>query len=473
MKRYKSDTEALVYAYGCGDPVDGWEAAQAENERAGILWDRLVAVDRAYDAAVQLAARRDTPALDAILSEMVAHESAARDRAADRDERREAWRRYREAQRASWPLLADWRKGHADEMRAIEAERRESVISERHATSAWWPNYNATIQRYETGRVEVRKRGKMLRERAVERDDGCLTYQIQRTRSGLGASPRELQDGTLSAVSIGVVPAEAYDPHTFRGDRRRLCRTVLELRVDAAGNTIRLPMWMHRPLPADCRVKQVQIVWQRAGEHYEYRACFTVTRPRAVVVHASGYAATVRIGIVPRGGGLQVATVTSPTEDTLIALDDRWMRRMDMADRLPSVIADDTADTRDRINARLMLPGLRGRLRRNRRETYRLIARRLAADYRRIVIETPALSEAAYLARGLEINGHRHRACAHELLAEIQHQGRKRGCEVEVVIADRPASAPVPLRVRHKKNNGLRTAPDAAPGTARVASVSP
>lgn len=48
MKRQADDTEALVYAYGCG-----------------ALWDRLVEIDREYDARILAGACRDDATLAA------------------------------------------------------------------------------------------------------------------------------------------------------------------------------------------------------------------------------------------------------------------------------------------------------------------------------------------------------------------------------------------------------------------------
>lgn len=452
MKRSNGTTQALVYAYGCGQPLAGWDHAQAENERCGILWDRLVQVERDYERGIKDAARADVPELDALLTQIAALRATI-----TRENRHEVRREIRTVERATWPLLAGWRKANKNRMAEFTTQRFADVVRERHATSAWWCNYNAVIQRYETARKETKSRGRSLRMRDIERDDGCLTVQIQRTRSGFGAAPGELQAGSLSALAIARVPDAAYDPRTFRGNRRRLCRTVMEMRVDADGNTIRLPVWIHRELPDDCRVKQAQLVWSRRGEHYTYRLCLMITRPATMRVNGASYSATVSVGIVPRDRELQVATITSPVEDSYIALDARWLGLMERVAHLQSVIADENATDHARIRARMEQPGLMQRLMRHRTERYRLLAVRLCSDYRRVVIETPALSELAYLDRGEIRNAHRHMACAHSLIAAITHQGRKRGCDVSVIVAERDASAVVPLKVRHKRNKGLRT----------------
>jgi hypothetical protein len=469
VKRAKADTESLVYAYGCGQPIAGWSEAKAEAERCGMLWDRLVQIERMADAEVIAAAGGDVPRiveLDAI-------------RRAERATKADGWKvRIRDAERELWPLLSAWRRDHHDELRAIEDRRRERVTEARHGTECWWPNYNAVIARYETARVETRKRGRNLRLRDIARDDGCLTVQIQRTRSGLGASPAELSDGSLSMLSIGIVPAAAYDPTAaFRGERDRMCRTVVEMRIDSAGNALRLPVWMHRPLPADCRIKSAQIVWQPRGTRMEYGLRLTISRPRVERASMAPPAASarVRIDIRDHGGGLHVAEVTSwPGEHVdRVMLDRRWCVGMDRVDRLPAVIANASLPDQQRIRARLELPGLRTRLLRRRREQYRLAARQIAMTHQRIVVETPALSEAAWLDRGTEASALRHRACAHVLVAEIQHQARKHGAACEVVLAERAASAPMPRRVRRRRINGLGDAATPESGALAKAAAAP
>lgn len=58
MKRAAEETTALVYAYGCGTPVEGLDAAEGEVARCRALWDTLVEIERNYDQAQHDAACR-------------------------------------------------------------------------------------------------------------------------------------------------------------------------------------------------------------------------------------------------------------------------------------------------------------------------------------------------------------------------------------------------------------------------------
>lgn len=466
MKRHRDDRESRVYAYGCGQPVSGWAEAEAEHERAGILWDRLVGIERDHEQRIESAARADVPELDAMLHRI--DDTKARING-DAAQRKTLITEIRALRRQVKPLVWQWMREHKDAMREIESHRREAVIEARRSTDAWWCNYNSVIQRYETARRETARRGRRLRLRSIERDDGCLTVQIQRTRSGLGAAPRELSDGTVSAIQIGLVPPEAHDPHTPRGERRRLCQTIVELRVDADGHMIRLPVWLHRPLPADARIKVAQLVWRREGDRLQYQLCLTVSRPTQALHHTrSGDGVTVRIEPHMHGRVLRVATILAEPPE-YIDLDEAWLQQMDRVDRLPAVMADESVPYQQRIRARLQRPGLWSRLLRRRREQYRLAARDLAQRYGKILIEMPALSEQAWLDRGKEANAVRHRACAHQLVLALQEQAAKTGSTVEIAIED--ASAPVPQRVRRRRDKDLRA--PGAPAPAALASAPP
>lgn len=456
MKRQREGTEALVYVYGCGAPISGWQHAEAEAERIGILWDRLVGIERAHEAEIATHARADDPEIDRLLD--LIDDIKARING-DRETRTKLIQEIRGARRDIRPLIWRWQRDHKDEMLELEHDRWHAVRGAQHASDAYWCNYEHVVERYETARRETARRGRRLRLRDVARDDGCLTVRIPRTRTGLGAAPDEIQNGAVSAVAIGVVPTAAHDPHTHRGDRRRACQTVIEMRVDRDGNVIRLPLWYHRPLPPHARVKRVQLTWSRVGDRLRYQLCLTVSQQS--VARTPGGTGVVVVTVDPEmvDQRLRVATIDGQDgQRESIALDPHWLAMMDRVDLLPAIIGDDALPDQLRIRARLERPGLWGRLLRRRREQYRLAARALAMRYSVIRIETPALCEAAWQQRGTQENTLRHRACAHALIAEIEHQAHQHGCVIELAVQE--ASAPVPQRVRRRRNKDLRALPD-------------
>lgn len=466
MHRKSSETESLVYAYAASVPLSGMEHIDLERERTRQLWNRLVGIDYEADSAIAQSAAADVPALAALIAAMAG--LTARLREAARKDVRALLTERRWLERQTWPLLSSWRKANAQACMEIEDRRRARVIDARQNSGCYWGNYNNVLENYEVARKTVRTFGRRLRHIEPEPDYGCLTVQIQRTRSGLGASAAELQDGTFAHAQIGAVDPRAHDPHTFRGERRRLCRTTCEIRVDAAGNMARLPLVFHRPLPEDARIKSVQLTWRK----HVWRACFTVSRPAVVRPSEGAGKARVKLAWSLAGSELRIADGDHP-----LSLPADWMRGMD---RVASLHAEIEAafgaldrdgshyDLYDAIRAQHIVGrssdaiterwyklhdnryremiGLRKRLLGQRQERYRLWAHAVTLKYSRIEVEAPAsLAAHAQAERGEEANSLRNRAALHSLLLILPHMARKHGCAVEI------ASAPVPNGIEHSK----------------------
>lgn len=479
MKRMRNDMIALVYAYSCGKPLSGWEHVEREAARMRALWDKLVDIEREYEREIETSAAADIPELASTLAEIDLLSAEIRRRKAVGEDAESLHETLRAARRKTWPLLARWRAEHKPQMREIEQRRRERVRLARIAATVessdrlHWGNSNAVIARYDAARKVCRQTGRRLRHSDPERDDGAITVQIPRTRTGLGAAPRELQDGTYADLQIGMVPQACYDRAVPRGERRRLARTSVSMRADAARNHVVLPLFMHRPLPDNARVKQAQLAWRREGRRVDYRLCLTVSMPKRAPTPVGAGEVTVRVEPTqvlrysdahpdhPRES-IRVAVASDGTE---ITLDEDWVREMHRVHHLPRAIkAKDVPETLRR-HWDMQLPGLRARLLRARREQYRIAARDIAARYGRIVIETPRLAAVAMVKCGNEDNTVRHMACAHSLIAELRHQAQKRGCEVAVVVASAPTMRDARRLKRLRKTHAALT----REGTARAA----
>lgn len=140
----------------------------------------------------------------------------------------------------------------ADQARKVSTDPafrpwRHAALSMRVA-----PDAPDIIERREAGAIciAVRDRG----------DEGRVSVQLQ------GGLAIEDLWGTSAYVRIDPVPAAAHDPTTRRGDRRRLCRTTLCLRLGSDG---RAPIWgtwpltLHRPLPPGARIKVATVQRRR------------------------------------------------------------------------------------------------------------------------------------------------------------------------------------------------------------------
>lgn len=509
MKRQKENTTSLVYAYGIIPPWDD-PHVQQEVERSKIMWDALVdlehehqqALDKLmqdtcpdYRDAVQ-ALREASQALHEAVNQRNKARSAARSRQIDpayQSRINEAGQIRNQARRHLWDLAKKWRKDHQDEHKAMEKQRRQNAVDIRRNSGLYWSNYNQIMDNFEAARSTCMKKGRRVRHRNWLGDEGFLTCQIQRTRSGLGAAPEEIMDGTVSQIQVGYI-----DPHVWdqpRAARTRNCRTVIEMRVDAAGHMVRCPVWFHRPLPEDCRIKKAQISWKRCGETVTGNLCLTLSMKKTHILHPSPKAAGVDLGWrLQDDGSLLVATTMDTRGDiSRYALPAKWMSGMDQVERLGKYISDGLMEVADYLyknpkNNNMLMeaisewkPGrgsgyvkarqlhdavrflkwrvprevlhwyrryrhlsvwrdnLRAKLLRRRREIYRLAARDITINNAVIGIEDMDLSKMARTkkrsdaqdnALHQDARANRVRACVHALRSEIEHQAGKHGTQI-------------------------------------------
>ena len=201
----------------------------------------------------------------------------------------------------------------AAELRALETSRREEVKVARQESGLWWGNYNAIVRSFERARSSAIRSGSTMRRRS-----GVADGRITNTLQG-GADVEALYDGSLSQVMVQPPSGRAWSAER-RGERRRLQRTIVTATVfvrDGERRTVSWPMIMHRPIPSDCRVKEVIITRRQLGGRWRWAASFMCTRPIQSLCAAA--AGTRRIGVdigwrrVPEG--LRVATVLVSGEE--------------------------------------------------------------------------------------------------------------------------------------------------------------
>jgi hypothetical protein len=538
MKRSKSENITLVYAYGCLPPVsqklpfpyadmvktDDFSHVEAEVEKQRAMWDALVAMDKQhidsideyiidqdpeYATAVKeyqeaqakvseiITKKRPEKGLnqknimDSVFTKNENPHSEPSDPADcdDVDEKpRQAttgdygYTKIRNAARKRmWDLAKSWRREHKGVYKMFDAARKEKIKKIRQASGLYWGNYNAVLDNYDATRKRCMKQGRQARFSDWSRQDGCLTVQIQRTASGLGAAPSELFDGGCSQIQIGSVPEGVEKLPS--GKRSRACRTVFEMRVDAEGNFIKCPVWMHRPIPEDARIKRVQLVWHKQGDRYKGQLCLTLIMPPKEIKRTSNKICSIDFGWEQEpDGSLKVATIRPLRgHPEKICLPPRWGTGIDQVERLNKYVHKDLIDIAayikadNQINSLLSetvarfngtagfksvsavklyeaieflnfdVPdlvlgwakryehlsvwrdNLRAKLIRRRREEYRLAARKIAMEYSVIDIGELILTEKA------EDQQSKIRACISVLRAEIEHQARKHGAEVRVL----------------------------------------
>lgn len=516
---------ALCYAYGAVAPLEN-PFVEEEIERMRIFRNALIASDRAADLREEEAMIEAMPeyasakseldsawdALRAAIAKRNADRAATGSKKSDLDPEVKASVKVRNEARAKcWALAKQWRADNKDICRSLEAQRHAANKVMRQSCGLYWGNYNRIIQDFESARKTCRQKGRHLRESDLSRSDACLTIQIQRTRTGLGASFAELMNGSVSAIQIGRVPAGIDVLST--GARSRACRTRLEMRIDALGNMLRTDVWMHRPVPAGYRIKSAQLAWRAEGENMPARLCLTIAPEKEIEAHRheSMRAAGVDLGWrLNPDGSLMIATSLNSSGNLYHhCLPRKWMDGMDQVERLagyvddgllaigqwirgrsdvPELIVDAIGQWMPGMGARhinakalhdavrtingicrgegrharrnprghrvpaeirawydryrhlsLWRDNLRARLLRERREIYRLLARKLAMDYAVLGIEDMDLSRIARTKNRddampselhAQARAQRVRACVHSLRAEIEHQAAKHGAEV-------------------------------------------
>ncbi len=506
MKRQKENTEALVYAYGIIPPHDN-EYVQAEIEKQRLMWNSLVDADKEHERNLDTLIRETMPEYEKATQHLDHCWDKLRETIELRNQERvklrtkdvpmnhavkEAVSLRNEARLETWRLARVWRRDNKGLLKQANDLRKAKIKKIRQESCLFWGNYNRVLDSYETARKLCLKMGRRVRHYDDSRQDGCLTVQIQRTKSGLGAAPAELMNGTYYPLQIQ--PVDKMAEMLPRAARTRTCKTDLTMRVDAAGHMVTCPVWMHRSMPDDCRIKKAQLVWKKEGEKMTGKLCLTLTRPRASKINLSVKAVGLDLGWrKQKDGSLLVATsISTDGIYSRYVLPPDWMRGMDQVQRLHAHIDDhllevagyihQAADLPDLIKAAsfwrpelgsrhvnaqalhdavrelnwqvpdeilhwykryrhlvLWRDNLRAKLIRRRREIYRLTARDIAMQNALIGIEDMDLSKMAMTKKRddaqdnelrEEARANRVRACIHVFRSEIEHQASKHGAQI-------------------------------------------
>jgi len=134
--------------------------------------------------------------------------------------------------------------------------------------------------------------------------------------TGEGAVAAQMQGGLASPfgadtrVRIGAVDPRAWDPSTPRGERRRMQRTTLSLRIgsDDHGKPewAKWPMIMHRPLPPGSQIMWVKVLRRKECGHDRWVVQFSLRCPEPAP-SPSPHDIGIDLGWRKRGADLRVA----------------------------------------------------------------------------------------------------------------------------------------------------------------------
>ncbi|WP_419829818.1 hypothetical protein [Methylobacterium sp.] len=289
--------QVVIRHYGLLDPLDWASDCDDEIDRSRKLWNKLVDIHDEYvgkyfniifnDVALKEAKKNYENLLENLASLAT----------------------ISEAKKKLAVTQKEVSKRMASELRELELARREAVKVARQNSGLWWGNYNPLVRAFENARSAALRSGHTLRRRAPGGNS-----RITNTLQG-GADVEHLFDGSLSQLMIRPPSGLAWSAES-RGERRRLQRTRLTATVfvqSGERRSVTWPMVMHRPIPNDCRVKEVIITRRRVGERWKWAVSFLCTRAPepAAPVPAGAKPLAVDIGWRRVPEGLRVATVSA------------------------------------------------------------------------------------------------------------------------------------------------------------------
>ena len=302
IEEYENQTPAdqkqiVIRHYGLLDPLDWGLDCDEETDRAIKLWNNLVDIHEVFAQRYH----------DLILKDEAL--KAAKSNFEKLQEDRASLAAVSEAKKRLAVTQKEVSKRMATELRDLELARREAVKFARQNSGLWWGNYNPLVRAFENARSAAVRGGHTMRRRAPGGNS-----RITNTLQG-GADVEHLYDGSLSQVMIRPPSGRAWSAES-RGERRRLQRTRLTATVfvqSGERRSVTWPMMMHRPIPDDCRVKEVIITRRRIGERWKWAASIICTRPPRPVapVPADAKSLAVDIGWRRVPDGLRVATVSA------------------------------------------------------------------------------------------------------------------------------------------------------------------
>lgn len=173
----------------------------------------------------------------------------------------------------------------------LDAQAKKSNLYIRSTSGLYWGTYQvieASVKQaiQDTIAVKTPEPGKKTRdwEKMPDlRDDhsnGVVAVQIQNGRIPTSKifNPNDTQ------VWIDPLPENAFDPSVPRGQRNKMQRTTLHMRVCSEGRNpvwASWPLFLHRPLPKDGKVTGVTVIrseW-RQGFRYRWKVLIAVDVP--------------------------------------------------------------------------------------------------------------------------------------------------------------------------------------------------
>jgi len=319
-----------VYRYGLLRPTDEQELGLVREQMrlANKYRNWLVWLERGYRMALSELVDAH-PSVAPFLSETEASEvkvdakevkirrkrKATRSRSESTEDRQEvATERVSLTERrnalsaARWAALKGPLKAEAKRMNDLWEEMQKETRRQSVCGVFWGTSQIQDLAMKESRKALLWYRGKLALPDFVRwSDNQSVGVQVQDN-----IPPEDLfRQGSL--VRIAPVSPQAWSEAVPRGDRKRLQRTVLSLRVQSDAK--RQPVWahwpmiMHRAIPAGCVVTRVAVRCRMIGPREEWYATITVDDSKAETAQPCGNG-TVAMDLgwrAMKGGGIRVA----------------------------------------------------------------------------------------------------------------------------------------------------------------------
>lgn len=291
-----------VYSYGTPAKVDIPDYAIEQLRLANRFWNGLVEIQHGYEQAVAdiWASHPELGKLNNEIGELVEQGRELKEKAdaarvegrrryiTDSDlksklrQQREQLKAAKKSYRESKSLFYNQLKPQFTKLKDKRVSDIKSLRQAFASQGLYWGTYNAVSQSFDTAAKRVSSLRSSGRSSALRfhRFDGSGTWTVQLQREA-GDSPRTwatLVGGQSKWKNdVKIVPEELDE-----GGKRKRPRTLLSIRCGRQGKDalyLTLPITVHRPIPPEAEITQIQVTRRRVGTHYELSAAFSLRMP--------------------------------------------------------------------------------------------------------------------------------------------------------------------------------------------------
>lgn len=277
----------MVYEYGLLQPTSPMEPLVEQLRAAHNYYNKLVEIERARRVEIHAAQSSDVSVGRAV---------AALDHAKDHVEELVARKRLACGHCATVQAPSPEMMAQAREMRRVASERvklakaeakerlvplyrnideqaHDARLSARASCGCYWGTYLLVEQAADQAAKTATGDGPRFKPWTGE---GTLGVQVQH---GLSA---DLIHGDDTRLRVDPIDPSAWNASLPRGQRDRLRRTVLHMRIGSVG---RDPIWadwpmiMHRQFPAGSSIKWAKVIRRRHCQWYRWVVQFSIDTP--------------------------------------------------------------------------------------------------------------------------------------------------------------------------------------------------